>query len=172
MIQSEVKLNYKELFCGMADIICGLDKIKNDYIIFDEDKHIYKINNKIIPSVTQLLDDGSYDRLKGSEMLEYACNKGIRVHKEVEDFLKENIKSNSHEFVEFLKIYIKNKDIFNSQCIMDIKTYKYLTPQNRDKADKQMTLYCKAIKQMTGVEIKDKYVIHLPENNKGELVKL
>lgn len=172
MIQSEVKLAYKDLYCGTADIICGLEPIKNDYIIFEEETHTYKIDGKIIPSVTQLLDDGSFDKLKGTDILINACNRGNKAHKEVEDYLKKGIKSNSHEFAEFLKIYIKNKDIFNSKCIMDVKSYKYCGVENRKKATNQMNMYCKAIKQMTSEDIKDKYVIHLPENRKGELIKL
>lgn len=170
MIQSEVMLHYKDIYAGTADIVCGIDKIETK-LEFDEETHTYTLEGKKLPSVTTLLDDGSYKDVD-PEILKRACERGTFIHKEIEEFLKEGTIGETREFLEFQIIYENNKEIFNSKAILDIKTYAQATPKNRDKCLKQERMYAKAIKELTGEYIHDFYMIHLPKNNKGKIIRL
>ncbi len=105
-----------------VDLITRVKDLKSqvDYI---EDFHCYKLNGEIIPSVTQLLDDGVYEGVN-KDILEYAREKGSLVHKEIEDFLRDGIEGFTSEFYEFLRRYKENEDKSLPKAIFDYKTYK------------------------------------------------
>lgn len=169
MILSEKIVN-TDKFGGTVDIITGINDFK-ETCTYNDEWHTYKINNKIIPSVTQLLDDGSYDNVD-PEILKNACERGTLIHKEIEMYLKHAEKGFTDEFNEFLNIYTTNKEKFEEKAIFDIKTYSNASKKNKEKCLKQEKMYAEAIKYLTGEEIKKFYMIHLPKNKKGKLIEL
>lgn len=169
MILSEKIVN-TDKFGGIVDIITGIKDFEAT-CTFDEEWHTFKLNGEILPSVTRLLDDGSYKNVN-PEILKKAQERGTLIHKEIEMYLKHNLKGYTDEFYEFLTIYTTNKEIFKNKAIFDIKTYKRADKKNKEKCLKQEKMYAEAIKYLTGEEINDFYMIHLPKNEKGKLIKL
>ncbi len=164
------KIVNTDSYAGTVDIITGIDNF-NCTCTYNEEWHTYRLNGKIIPSVTSLLSDDEYNDVD-PYILEYARKKGTLVHKEIENFLKKGEYGFTKEFEDFLKIYDENKDIFESKTIMDIKTYSTLTKRNKNKCYNQCKLYSGGIKYLTNEDITDYYMIWLPHNKKGKLIKL
>jgi hypothetical protein len=169
MVLSEKIVN-TDKFGGTVDLISGIEDFKST-CTYNEEFHTYRFDGKIIPSVTQLLEDDTYINVD-KEILEYAQRKGTLVHKEIEDYIKNGIKGYTDEFWEFLEIYNNNKNVFNDKGIYDIKTYSLLNKKNKEKCLKQLEMYSQAIEYLTGIKIDNLYMIHLPKNKKGKLVKL
>ena len=168
-ILSEKIIN-TDTYAGTVDIITGIDDFKAQ-VEFNEEWHTYTLDGKILPSVTQMLDDGTYDNID-KDVLKYAQDKGTIVHKEIEEYLKNGKIGFTKEFYTFLDLYNENKELFEQEAIWDIKTYATATPQNREKCYKQETLYAGGIKYLTGHEIHNKYMIHLPHDKKGKIIDL
>ena len=164
------KIVNTDKFGGTVDIISGIDDFVStcDY---NEEWHTYRYKGKIIPSVTRLLDDGSYDDID-ENILKRAQERGRLIHKEIEMYLKNADMGFTDEFYEFLDIFTQNKEKFEKKAIFDIKTYKRATKKNKEKCYKQEKLYAEAIKYLTNEEITDFYMIHLPKNEKGKLIDL
>ena len=169
MILSEKIINTNE-FGGTVDIITGIEDFESK-VTFDEFWHCYKLGDKILPSVTRLLDNGEYVDVD-PEILEYACEKGKIIHKEIEDYLKQGKFGFTKEFYDFLDIYIGEVEKFSNKAIFDIKTYSQVTPSKREKCYKQCKMYSEGVKHLTGIEIKQFYMIWLPNKNKGKLIDL
>lgn len=170
MIQSEVMLHYKDIYAGTADIVTGIDKIETK-LEFDEETHTYTLEGKVLPSVTTLLNDGSYNNVD-PEILKKACDRGTTIHKEIELYLKNGLNGTTREFNEFLDIFTQYKELFQEKAIFDIKTYSQATPNNRKKCLNQEKMYAKAILELTGECITKFYMIHLPKNGRGKLIRL
>lgn len=164
------KIVNTDKFGGTVDIITGIDDF-NCTCTYNEEWHTYRYNGKIIPSVTQLLDDGSYDNVD-PEILKRACERGILIHKEIETYLKTQEKGFTNEFYDFMSIYTTEHEKFENKAIFDVKTYSNATPKNREKCYKQIKMYAEAIKYLTGKEIEHFYMIHLSKNKKGKLIEL
>ena len=169
MILSEKIINTNE-FGGTVDIITGIEDFESE-VIFDEFWHCYKKGDKILPSVTRLLDNGEYIDVD-PEILEYACEKGKIVHKEIEDYLKHGKFGFTKEFYDFLDIYIEEEEKFSNKAIFDIKTYSQVTPSKREKCYKQCKMYSEGVKHLTGIEINQFYMIWLSNKGKGKLIDL
>lgn len=58
-------------------------------IVFNEASHIYRVDGKIVPSVTQLLPKQDY--FVSDERLAECATEGTENHKEIEEFLKTGI---------------------------------------------------------------------------------
>lgn len=157
-------------YAGTVDLITGIKDFKSqvDYI---EDFHCYKLNGKIIPSVTQLLDDGTYIGVN-KDILEYAREKGHIVHKEIEDFLKDQKEGFTSEFYEFLRLYKENEEKFSTKAIFDYKTYNTNLKKNREKCYKQIQMYDKAIEYLTGEKVDNYYMVWLPHDKEGKIFDL
>ena len=164
------KIVNTDKFGGTVDIISGIDDFVST-CTYNEVWHVYRYNGKIIPSVTRLLDDGSYKDID-ENVLKKAQQRGHLIHKEIENYLKNAETGYTDEFYEFLDIFIKNKEIFEKKAIFDIKTYKKATKKNKEKCYKQEKMYAEAIKYLTGIAINDFYMIHLPKGEKGKLIDL
>lgn len=164
------KIVHTNKYAGTVDLITGLDDFKIE-VEFDSEWHSYKLNGKILPSVTSLLADDTYDNVD-KKVLQYAQDKGTIVHKEIEDYLKHNIMGFSHEFYEFLDIFTNQWEIFENKAIFDFKTYSIATPKNREKCYKQIKMYAEAVKYLTGEEIECYYLVHLPHDKKGRVYDL
>lgn len=165
------KLVHTDKFAGTADLITGIDDFETPELTYNETWHTYRLNGKIIPSVTRLLDDGTYINVD-PKVLESAQMRGTLIHKEIEDYLKHQEMGYTDEFYEFLDIYTTNKEKFEEKAIFDIKTYSQASPKNREKCLKQEKMYAKAIEYLTGEQIENFYMIHLPKNKKGKLIEL
>ena len=101
MILSEKIVN-TDKFGGTVDIITGIDDFEST-CAYNSEWHTYRYNGEIIPSVTQLLDDGTYIGIP-EDILESARVRGLLIHKEIEDYLKHQEKGYTDEFYEFLNI--------------------------------------------------------------------
>lgn len=168
--QSEVMVHYKDLYAGTIDLLCGVPNITTE-LEFDEELHCYTLNGKILPSVTKLLDDGTYTNVDPM-ILQRACDRGHEIHKELEMYFKKGILGDTREFYEAISLIEKNKDLLSEPSIIDFKTYANATPKNKQKCLKQEMMYSKAVKELTGIEIKNYIMIHLPKNDKGKLINL
>lgn len=157
-------------FAGTADIICGINDFESE-VSYDRDWHCYKLGDKILPSVTRLLDNGEYINVD-PEILEYAQKKGTIIHEEIETYLKTQKEGFTKEFYDFLDIYTNNKEIFNSKCIIDVKTYNQINLGKREKCYKQCKMYSDGVKHLTGEDIKQYYMIWLPNKAKGKILDL
>lgn len=165
------KLVHTDKFAGTADLITGIDDFETPELTYNETWHTYRLNGKIIPSVTRLLDDGTYINVD-TKVLESAQMRGTLIHKEIEDYLKHQEMGYTDEFYEFMNIYTTDSEKFNEKAIFDIKTYASASPKNREKCLKQEKMYAEAIKYLTGEDIEHFYMIHLPRGKKGKLIEL
>jgi len=168
-ILSEKIVNTEE-YGGTVDIITGIDDFMST-CTYDEEWHTYKLNGKIIPSVTRLLDDGTYKDVD-ENILKKAQERGKLIHKEIEMYLKKQEMGFTDEFYEFLDIFIENKEKWEDKAIIDVKTYKKATKKNKEKCYNQEKKYAEAIKYLTGIVINNFYMIHLPKGEKGKLIRL
>ena len=166
----EKKVHTNE-YGGTADLITGIDDFDTPELFYDEEWHCYKLNGKIIPSVTQLLDDGNYEGVDKS-ILEYARDKGILVHKEIEEYLKHQEKGFTKEFYDFLRLYTSNEELFSMRAIFDYKTYNTNSKKNREKCYKQIKMYDKAIEYLTGEGVNEYFMIWLPHDKEGKIFNL
>jgi len=170
MVLSEKIVNTEE-YAGCVDIITGIEDFDTPDLTYNEEFHTYRLNGKIIPSVTRLLDDGTYANID-PKILESAQMRGTLIHKEIEQWLKGGINGYTDEATEFIEYFINNKEKFEEQAVWDIKTYSTATPKNRKKCYKQLKMYADAIEYLTGIKIKNKYMIHLPYKKKMKLYDL
>ena len=168
--QSEVMVHYKDIYCGTIDLLCSVPTITTE-LEFDEELHKYTLNGKEIPSVTKLLDTGEYANVD-SEILKQACDRGHEIHKEIENYFKNGSLGDTKEFYEAISLIEKNKELLQEPTIIDFKTYRQAAKENKEKCLKQEKMYGKAVKELTGVNIKNYIMIHLPKDNKGSLIIL
>lgn len=170
MVLSE-KMVHTDKFGGCVDIITGIEDFDTPDLTYDEEWHTYRYKGEIIPSVTQLLDDGTYIGIP-EEILKHAQMRGTLIHKEIEDYLKSGLNGYTDEFYDFLRIYTTESEKFEEKAIFDIKTYATANPKNRKKCYEQEKMYAEAIEFLTGEEIEHFYMIHLPSNKKGKIIDL
>lgn len=161
MILCERMTNTEE-YGGHVDIITGIDDFKSE-CEYDDMFHAYYLKGKLIPSVTQILDEGEYANVD-PDVLEYAQFKGTLVHKEIQDYLEKGLNGFTEEFWKFKEYYQEHAKDFENKAIWDIKTYSIATPKNRLKCYKQMKMYAEGIKHLTGENITNLYLIHIPHN--------
>lgn len=164
------KFVHTDKFAGCVDIITGIEDFNCD-IDFDEENHIYMKDGEFLQSVTQILDDGSYEGVN-EEILRHAQERGKLIHKEIQDYIEKGDVGFTPEFLEFLNLLEEHKDLFEQKAIFDIKTYANATPANRDKCFKQCRMYAEAIEYLTGEKIEKFYMIHLPEGKSGQIISL
>lgn len=169
MVLSEKIVN-TDKFGGTVDIITGIEDFEPT-CTYNSEWHTYRFNGKIIPSVTQLLDDGTYVGVP-EEILESARLRGVLIHKEIEDYLKHQIYGYTSELYEFLNIYTTESEKFKEKAIFDVKTYASATKKNKEKCLQQEKMYAEAIEYLTGEKIENFYMIHLPKGKKGKLIDL
>lgn len=168
-ILSEQIVNTSE-YAGTIDILTGVDSF-TPQVEYNAEWHSYKLNGKIIPSVTRLLDNGEYNNVPEAR-LEYSRNKGTLVHKEIEEYLKEDKYGFTQEFEEFERLFQKYNYLFNQVAIFDIKTYSVNSKDKKEKCFKQETMYGKGVEYLTSVLPKHHYEIWLPHNKSGRIIDL
>ena len=164
------KIVNTDKYAGTVDLITGIEDF-NAQVDYDDEWHTYKLDGKIIPSVTQLLDDGAYKDVD-KDVLKYAQNKGTIVHKEIQNYLQAGIFGFTSEFYSFLNIYTNQEELFKNKAIFDFKTYSIASPYNRKKCYEQIKMYAEAIKYLTGETIDKYYLVHLPHDKEGRVYDL
>ena len=164
------KIVNTETYGGTVDLISGIDDFKST-CTYNEEWHTYRVNGKIVPSVTQLLDDGSYTNVN-EELLKQAQDRGTLIHKEIEMYVKHQEMGFTDEFMDFMSIYKGNIEKFENKALFDIKTYSVASPKNRHKCFEQLKMYADAIEYLTGEHITQFYMIHLPKSRKARLIDL
>ena len=164
------KIVHTNEYAGTVDLITGINDFDVE-ITFDEEWHTYKHQGKILPSVTQLLDDGSYQNVD-KDILRYAQEKGTLVHKEIQQWLEGQKEGITEEFDEFVRLFNENKEKFNEKAIFDHKTYAVATPKNRRKCYEQIKKYAAAIYYLTNETIDSYYLVHLPHGKVGRIYDL
>lgn len=169
MILSEQIVNTSE-YAGTIDILTGVDEF-TPQVEYNEKWHSYKLNGKIIPSVTQLLDTGEYNNVP-EELLEYSRQKGTLIHKEIEEYLKEGKKGFTQEFEEFVRLFTKYYNLFNQIAIFDMKTYSTNSKDKKEKCFKQEVMYGKGVEHLTDIIPEHHYEIWLPHNKSGRIIDL
>ncbi len=168
-ILSEQIVNTCE-YAGTIDILTGVDSF-TPQVEYNDEWHTYKLNGKIIPSVTKLLDNGEYINVPES-VLEYSKQKGTLVHKEIEEYLKENKYGFTQEFEEFVRLFTKYNYLFNQVAIFDTKTYSTNSKDKKEKCYKQEVMYGKGVEYLTSILPKHHYEIWLPHNKSGRIIDL
>ena len=112
---------HTDTYGGCVDLITGVDDFETE-VVFDKDWHTYRVDNKIVPSVTQLIDDGTYENPHiGKDTLQYAKDKGTLVHKEIQEWLEEEKEGITEEFYEFVRLFNENQEVFKQKAIFDFK---------------------------------------------------
>ena len=164
------KIVNNEEYAGTVDLITGIEDFDSQ-VEYIEEFHTYKLNGKIIPSVTQLLDDGAYVGID-KKILDYARDKGNIVHKEIETYLKTQEEGFTAEFYDFLRLYTENKELFSTRAIFDYKTYNTNLKKNREKCYKQIQMYDNCLEYLTGKRVDHYYMIWLPHNKEGKIFDL
>lgn len=164
------KIINTEEYGGTVDLITGVEDFESE-VEYLEEYHTYLLNGKIIPSVTELLDDGNYEGI-AKDILKYAQDKGKIVHKEIEMYLKTSEMGFTSEFYEFLRLYKENIEIFSTRAIFDYKTYNVNLKKNREKCYKQEKMYNEGIKHLTGKGVDNFYMIWLPHDKPGKIFDL
>lgn len=168
-ILSEQIVNTCE-YAGTIDILTGVDSF-TPQVEYNEEWHTYKLKGKIIPSVTKLLDNREYLNVS-EEILERARIKGTLVHKEIEEYLKEDKYGFTQEFEEFVRLFQTHNHLFNQIAIFDIKTYSTNSKNKKEKCYKQTCMYGKGVEYLTSVNPKHHYEIWLPHNKSGRIIDL
>lgn len=80
---------------------------------FNEQTHTYKLNDKILPSVTQIINEVLFYNKYSSvseDTLELAKKKGSLIHKEIEDYIKTRSTGFTTELQSFINI-VKDKKL-------------------------------------------------------------
>ena len=165
------KMVYTSEYAGTIDILTGIEDFETNELEFVEFWHTYKLKGKIIPSVTKLLDNGEYLNVP-EEILERARIKGTLVHKEIEEYLKEDKYGFTQEFEEFVRLFQTYKNLFNQIAIFDIKTYSTNSKDKQEKCYKQEIMYGNGVEYLTGIKVEHHYEIWLPHNKKGKIIDL
>ena len=166
---------------------------------FDEEKHEYKLDGKVIPSVTQIMQfitDRKYENVTES-ILDIAKEKGTEVHESIEVYNKTGYAGISEEYKGYLDAYIKwikdyqidrtklesevkvcNKIlqyagtvdiIYNKENIIDIKTCSELDTKTTSV---QISAYKEALKLNGYDKLKEHYILWLNKDGKYKYVKL
>lgn len=160
-------------------------------IKFDEGMHAY-FDEKgfILPSVTQILGSVYGTGLENapSYFVERSAQKGTKIHKEIEEYLKTGKNGETPEFEVWHKwfttgspitdykseqiIYAETPhgafagtaDFFANGFLYDWKTCKTATRQQIDKWQKQMSFYIYALRQMGQTVNEPAKILHLTDH--------
>ena len=167
--------------------------------IFDEEKHEYRLGNKILPSVTTILENTIFDKKYDGideEVLNKAAQRGSLVHKEIEDYIKRGTLGFSEELYNFITIKeekqlkniqselkVHNDDIAGTIDILAIKGGKSVKKKTiladiktTYKLDKeyvswQLSFYAYILEHTSDIKIEELYAIWL-KGDKSDFVKV
>ena len=158
-------------------------------IIFDEVAHTYTDKNgNIVPSVTQIIGAVYGTGLEGapSRYVERAAEKGTKVHKEIDTYLKTGKQGKTKEFnvwydwfnFGFSALEYENEVMlyattkygkfagtadFLSMFLTDWKTCKTATKSQIKKWQMQLSMYCYALRQMGKIVNEPLRIVHITD---------
>ena len=161
---------------------------------FNEQTHTYKLNDKILPSVTQIINEVLFYNKYSSvseDTLELAKKKGSLIHKEIEDYIKTGSTGFTTELQSFINIvkdkkleYMKsevkvhNKEIAGTidivcrigdkNVIIDTKTTAEL---DKEYVSWQLSMYIYILETYYNVRIDELYAMWL-RDEKYKFVKV
>lgn len=165
-------------------------------VVFNESNHTYTLGDKLLISVTRLLKkhglSADYSGVD-AEVLEKAANKGITVHKEIEEYIKTGETGFTSELLDYIDIaqelqFVANESEILLPCgdIPEDKIDEYICAGTADiigtskdgltlvdikttaKVDKrayawQLSLY----ERLSGLKFDKMYIFHLGKNSKA-----
>ena len=161
---------------------------------FNDQTHTYKLNGKIIPSVTQIINEVLFYNKYSSvseDTLELAKKKGSLIHKEIEDYIKTGSTGFTTELQSFINIvkdkkleYMKsevkvhNKEIAGTidivckigdkNVIIDTKTTAEL---DKEYVSWQLSMYAYILETHYNVRVDELYGMWL-RDDKSKFVKV
>lgn len=173
------KIVYTPEYAGRFDLATGIDDFKVE-IDYNDDIHQYKKDGIILPSVTEIIHRGFYENpYNKMYFTDYedtftieAKNRGKKVHREIEQFLKEGIIGETSECKRFIDYFYNNKELFEQKAIFDFKTISKCEKSQREMCFKQLSMYCEGIYYLSGQIINQAYMIWLPSNGNLEIIDL
>lgn len=161
---------------------------------FNEETHTYRLNGKVIPSVTQIINEVLFYNKYSSvseDTLELAKNKGSLIHKEIEDYIKTGSTGFTSELESFINIVndkklehmksevkVHNEEIAGTidilckigdkNIIIDVKTTAEL---DKEYVSWQLSMYAYILETYYSVRIDELYGMWL-RNDKAKFVKV
>lgn len=171
-----------------------------DNLEFEEESHVYKLNGRVIPSVTTIMEvmtKQKYDTVN-EDIMEQARKKGTAVHFAIELYNKTGyigIEDCYKGYLDAYQEWVKNHNInrlliqsetqtyskglwysgtidliYNNQIIIDIKTTSELDIKS---CAVQLSAYQKALEsQNKDISIKDRYILWLKQDGTYKFIKL
>lgn len=172
-------------------------ELKDSGVIFDEEKHTYKLGDKYLSGITSVLHRNLFpDEFDGidEEILNKAAEYGTAVHKSIEDFESQWINDGTQEvsdYIQIIKDYnlsheiseytITDGDNYASNIdkvyrvsddtfnLADLKTYGVMSPDKLEKAKWQLSVYAMMFeKQNPKAKVGRLYVIHIRNKQKSD----
>ena len=159
-----------------------------DELAFDEEKHIYKLNGAVVPSVTQIMKPLSSALYKGVDenVLKMAAERGTAVHNAIENFILFGIEDLGEERLGYFEAFKKWwKDVKPEPLATEhrvyhkslryagtadlpaiiegkriVVDYKTSATVNKMLTGVQLEAYAKAYESQ-GIEIDGKAILHL-----------
>ena len=160
-------------------------------LTFEEERHIYKLNGVIIPSVTTLMKPLTEEVYGGIDeaVLRVAAEKGTAVHNAIENFIQFGIEDIDEKFEGYFKAFLKfwkevRPRVLKTESKVYHKIYRYAgttdivadvggkltiidwkTSSRIEKAltGVQLEGYARAYESQ-GVEVEGKAIVHLKKN--------
>ena len=126
-------------------------------IKFNEDKHEYKVNGKVVPSVSEIMKVATclyYTDDIPQRVLELACMKGSAVHKAIEDFLLFEEYTINPRYQDIFKQFLKWYNNYKPEIIK--VEYKMSNGEYAGTCD----LICKIDGKVIGIDHKTSSEIH------------
>lgn len=163
---------------------------------FDESKHEYTVNSKVLLSVTQLLEkhgiapDYSF---VDKDVLELSARRGTAIHKEIEDYTDTGEVGFSEEFYTAVELLEQNglnpigaevvtynditvgtidlicKDKNGNYILIDTKTTSTI---HKQAVAWQLSIYKALAEKQYNIKIDRLMVLHLPFEKSGKLVEV
>ena len=172
-------------------------ELKDSGVIFDEEKHTYKLGDKYLSGITSVLHRNlfpyEFDGID-EEILNKAAEYGTAVHKSIEDFESQWINDGTQEvsdYIQIIKDYnlsheiseytITDGDNYASNIdkvyrvsddtfnLADLKTYGVMSPDKLEKAKWQLSIYAMMFeKQNPKAKVGRLFVIHIRNKQKSD----
>ncbi len=126
-------------------------------MIFNEEKHEYIVNGKVVPSVSEIMKCATclyYTDEIPPRILELACIKGSAVHKAIEEYLLFDEYSIEERYQDYMNNFLKWLDDYKPEIIK--VEYKMTNGEFAGTCD----LICKIDNKIIGIDHKTSSQIH------------
>jgi hypothetical protein len=126
-------------------------------MIFNEEKHEYIVNGKVVPSVSEIMKCATclyYTDEIPPRILELACIKGSAIHKSIEEYLLFDEYSIEERYQDYMNNFLKWLDDYKPEIIK--VEYKMTNGEFAGTCD----LICKIDNKIIGIDHKTSSQIH------------